>query len=290
LNRQQALQLPVSYFLVTVTVPEALRRVIRSHPGTLLPLLFQASSSALIDLCRNPKWFGATPGITGMLHTWSRALIYHPHIHFLVTGGGLDPTGAWRQPEQGFLLPAAALSAVFRARFRDGLARAHPEIPATLPATVWTTDWVVDVTSVGNGDHTLKYLARYVCRVALTDASILHHDDHTVTFRYRDSDTGKSRCLRLPVFEFLHRFLQHVLPKGFVKVRSFGLHHPAHRKTLALVRAQLHLQRGQVIPVIPPAPPKPLPLCSACQTSLIPGARFAAGFHPPPTGPPERHP
>lgn len=285
-DRQLQLQLPVSYFLVTGTVPESLRGVIRSHPRTLLPLLFHASASALTDLCRNPQWFGATPGITGVLHTWSRALVYHPHIHYLVTGGGIDRAGAWRVPDRGFLVPAHALSKVFRARFMAGLARLHPEIPPTLPSAIWNTDWVVDIKNVGAGDQTIKYLGRYVYRVALTNSAILHHDDTTVTFRYRPSDTRKTRKLQLPVFEFLRRFLQHVLPKGFVKVRYYGLHHPAHRRALALVKAQLHLQ--QAVPLPPPPPPavKPLPRCPDCHTVLVPGPRFRPGAMPPSTGPP----
>jgi len=288
LNRQLDLRLPVSYFLVTPTVPQVLRCVIRSHPRTLLPLLFHSSSSTLLDLCRNPEWFGATPGITGMLHTWARNQIYHPHIHYLVTGGGIDPTGAWRKPAHGFLVPGHALSKVFRARFMAGLKHHHPDIAATLPASIWKTDWVVHVKHVGNGENTLKYLARYIYRVGLTDSSILHHDDKTVTFRYRESDTGRSRKITLPVMDFLARFLQHVLPKGFVKVRYYGLHHPAHREALGLVRAQLHLLLGLALAVKTPSPPKPVPMCPVCHAALVPGLRFRAGARPPTTGPPQK--
>ena len=286
LDRQLALQLPVTYFLCTCTVPQELRAVIRSHPRGLLSALFQAASSALLDLCRNPKWFGAIPGVTAVLHTWSRALAYHPHIHFLITGGGLDPSGAWRQPANGFLVPAHAISALLRARFRDALRAFDPAAFATIPARIWTTDWVVDLRGVGSGENTLRYLARYLFRVALSDSAILHHDERSVTFRYRDSDTGRSRRMRLPVFEFLHRFLQHVLPRGFVKVRYYGLHHPAHRQTLALARAALYLRLKRSIPVVPPPTPKPAPRCRHCQAQLLPGAHFRRGATPPARGPP----
>ena len=219
-------------------------------------------------------------------------MLYHPHIHFLVTGGGIDASGAWRQPLHGFLVPAHALSRLFRARFMAGLKRLHPEALPALPPNIWKTDWVVDLRSVGSGEKTVKYLARYICRVALTDSAILHHEDSgpsaqaTVTFRYRRSDTGKSCRLSLPAFEFLHRFLQHVLPKGFVKVRYYGLHHPAHRSALALARAHLYLRLGQPIPA--PALPsaKPPLRCLHCRAQLVPGVRFRPGDCPPATGPP----
>ena len=286
LDRQLALQLPVSYYLVTCTVPEPLRAPTASKPKGYLALLFRSASRALVDLCRNPKWFGAMPGITAILHTWTRSLSYHPHIHFLVTGGGMDPTGAWRQPQTGFLLPAPALSAVFRARFRDGLKRLDPQTFAAVPAKVWKTDWVVDVTHVGSGENALKYLARYVFRVALTDSAILRHDDTKVTFRYRDSDTGKSRKMSLPVFAFVHRFLQHVLPKGFVKVRYYGLHHPTHRAALTLARAQLYLRLNQPLPPPPPVQGKPPMCCPECKTPMTPGPRFLPGHLPPTHAPP----
>lgn len=287
LNRQLALQLPVAYFLVTCTVPEALRQPIGSNPRRGLSLLFQSSSSALIDLCRNPTWFGATPGVTGMLHTWTRAMVYHPHIHYLVTGGGFDKTGEWRWPKDGFLVPAPTLSSVYRARFKAGLKRLDPATFATIPAKVWKTDWVVHVKRVGNGEKALKYLSRYIYRVALTDSAILHHDESSVTFRYRDSETNRSHPMTLPVFKFLHRFLQHVLPKGFVKVRYFGLHHPAHRQTLALARAALYLHFRQPIPPPPPPGPEKPPLrCLSCKTVLVPGERFLPGQLPPSQAPP----
>lgn len=287
-DRQMTKLLPVTYFLCTFTVPEELREVIASKPKEWLALLFDASSSSLMDLCQNPKWFGAIPGITGVLHTWARSLIYHPHIHYLVTGGGFDQTGAWRWPKNGFLVPAPALSSVYRARFKAGLKKIDPLLFATVPEKVWNTDWVVDVKGVGNGEKALKYLTRYIFRVALTDASITHHDDNHVIFRYRKSDSGKSASITLTPFKFLHRFLQHVLPKGFVKVRYYGLHLPARRKTLALARAALCLHYQLPIPATPPpAPPKPQPCCPVCRIPLVPGMRFRPGQMPPSHAPPQ---
>lgn len=287
LDRQMALQLPVAYFLCTCTVPEELRMSIASKPRTGLALLFQSSSSALMDLCLNLKWFGAIPGVTGVLHTWTRAIAYHPHIHYLVTGGGFDKTGTWRWPQNGFLVPEHALSRVFRARFKAGMQRLDPEAFTAIPEKVWKTDWVVHIKSVGDGGKALKYLARYIYRVALTDAAILYHNETSVTFRYRKADTGKSASMTLPVFPFLHRFLQHVLPKGFVKVRYYGLHHVAHRHTLALARAALYLHLKQPLPPPPPAPaPKSPHCCPVCKNPMLPGQQFRPGQLPPSHAPP----
>jgi len=292
LDRQLSLRLPIDYFLCTCTVPEPLRKTIRSNPKIALNILFDSASSSILDLCRNPKWFGATPGITAVLHTWSRALVYHPHIHFLVTGGGLDKAGHWITPPSGFLVPEHAVSRLFRARFRDVLRKAMPQAFASIPHNVWSIDWVVDITNVGSGTNALRYLARYIYRVALTDSSILHFDPGappdkaTVTFRYRNSDTGKSHKITLPAFDFIHRFLQHVLPKGFVKVRYYGLHHPQHRKALLLARSALYLKLGLPIPPSPAQSVKPPLLCTACRSILIPGPIFRPGEIPPHTGPP----
>jgi hypothetical protein len=292
LDRQQALLLPVTYHLCTFTVPDGLRRLIRAHPRQLLPLLFRSASSTLLDLCANPRWFGATPGLTAVLHTWTRQLIYHPHIHFLVTGGGLDTTGAWRQPERDFLVPVHALSKVFRARFREALRAPQPKLAQHVPAALWRKPWVVHSQPVGSGAQALRYLSRYLYRVALANAAILHADAHRVSFRYRDSAARRPRTCTLPPQEFLRRFLQHVLPKGFVKVRYYGLHHPARRADLTLIRAALALRAGQPLPA--PATPTAAALrpqacrCPRCHTPMAPLERIKpqVAFSPFARGPP----
>lgn len=268
-DRQQDLLLPVTYHLATFTVPEGLRRPIRSHPRELLALFFHAASTTLLDVCANPKWFGAIPGITAVLHTWTRQLEYHPHVHFLVTGGGLAPDGSWREPNPGFLVPVHALSTVFRARFRALLEKRHPALLALIPPETWTSAWVVHSKPVGSGEKALRYLARYLYRVAIANSAIAHADEHTVTFRYRDSAERKPRTASLAPHEFLRRFLQHVLPKSFVKVRYFGLHHAANRPKLRLARAFLYLRLQQPPPptvITPPA--KPAPCCPRCAAPM----------------------
>ena len=278
LDRQQALLLPVTYHLCTVTVPEPLRRPIRAHPRELLALLFHAGASALLDLCANPQWFGAVPGVTAVLHTWTRAYEYHPHIHFLVTGGGQAPDGSWREPDPGFLVPVWAFSKLARARFRDGLRERLPHVFAALPPSVWTQAWVVHSKPVGSGEHTLRYLARYIHRVALSNKAIRSADDRQVTFRYRRSEDGKWRTSSVTPQEFLRRFLQHVLPRGFVKVRYYGLHHASRRAAIPLLRAALCLRAGRPLPPVPPppdtTPPAPC-LCPRCRAPMICVQRLA---------------
>jgi len=290
-DRQQALLLPVPYHLATFTVPDTLRRTIRSHPRELLALLFRTASTTLLALCANPRWLGATPGVTAVLHTWTRQMEYHPHVHFLVTGGGLAPDGSWREPDRGFLVPVHALAKVFRARFRDALKHRFPDLFAALPGKTWNSAWVVHSEPVGSGEQALRYLSRYLYRVALANAALLRADDQSVTFRYRDSDQHRPRTCTLAPQEFLRRFLQHVLPKGFVKARTFGLHHPAKRGALALVRLSLdwHARRPPPPLVAPNQPPvKKATCCPRCKAPMACVQRLAPlpPIHPSARGPP----
>ncbi len=235
---QQALQLPVPYFMVTFTLPQALRPVARSHQRAVYHLLFRASSAALQELAWDPRFVGAQIGMMGVLHTWGRNLSYHPHVHYLVPAGGLAADGQqWVTSRHNFLVPVRALSCLFRAKFCDAWQKI--ETLPQLPTEVWDNDWVVHCKPVGDGTHALKYLAPYIFRVAISNNRILKVANGKVTFRYRTSDTGKFRTCTLTAEEFMRRFLQHVLPKGFVKVRYYGLFSPARRYQLEIIRLWL---------------------------------------------------
>ena len=271
-ERQRRLLLPgVTYHLVTFTVPEKLRGAIRSHPRQILPLLFKSAVPALLDLCRDPRHLGGLPALTAVLHTWTRQLIYHPHIHILASGAGLGPDGAWREARPQFLVPVRALSILFAARLRDLLRITHPDLFAAVPDAVWRQPWVVHSKPVGAGDQALAYLARYIFRVALADSAILRHNDREVVFRFRDGPTGKPRTARLDPREFIRRFLQHVLPSGFRKVRHYGLHHSSKRKTLHLLQAQLAFTHALPLPPggKPTRMPMPAPFCARCNMPLV---------------------
>lgn len=223
--RQQEL-LPVPYFHVVFTIPSELRALVRSHQRALLGALMTTAAETLQALAADPHYVGGTLGILAVLHTWTRALVYHPHVHCLVPGGALAADGAtWRPGRGHFLVPVRALSVRFRARL---LARIRAAVPtATIPATVWQTPWVVYCKApVQGGDRVLRYLARYVHRVAITDGRILAADATRVTFRYQEARTRVWRTMTLAPDEFLRRYLQHTLPRGFHKVRYYGFWRP----------------------------------------------------------------
>jgi hypothetical protein len=234
LVKQQNILLPVPYFLVTVTVPQQLRALFYRHQRRLYHILFQAAGNALLVLANEKKYLGARIGMLGVLHTWTRDLSYHPHIHFLVPGGGLSPDGRWTYAKADFFLPLKPLSLLYRRYFRDALKQT--DLFAAAPKSVWRADWVCHIKPVGDGRSTLKYLAPYVMRVALSDKNVLGLKNGMVTWRYRDGKTGHYRIRSLPAVKFMRLFLRHVLPRGFVKVRYFGFLATKKRGHLDLVK------------------------------------------------------
>jgi hypothetical protein len=231
LAKQEAELLPVPYFHLVFTLPSELRCVVRGNQHALYGILFEAAIAALNKLALDRKHLGGQLGMVAVLHTWTRAKEYHPHLHLLVPGGALDNNGIWRPAHKKFLLPVKALSPIFRAIF---MKRARKALPTeTFPQEVWNKDWVVfSRPTFMKTKKVLTYLSRYVYRVAITNNSLIAQKDGQVTFRYQDADTRQWKIMTLPAMEFLRRFLQHVLPKGFHKVRYYGFLHPANKKTL----------------------------------------------------------
>jgi hypothetical protein len=241
LEQQRIGLLPCPYYLLTFTLPSELRPLARSRQKLLYGLLLRAAAASIQKLCADPRWLGAQPGLLGVLHTWTRAMLYHPHAHFLVTAGGLSADGQhWLEPKNpGFLLPVQALSKIFRAKMRDGLQAAG--CWTQLPARFWQSHkkWVVHAQAAGSGEKVLDYLARYVFRIAITHSRLETLENGQVTFRYRDGRTRQLRRVHLSAAQFVQRFLQHVLPKGFAKVRHYGLNSSACRPRQAQARALL---------------------------------------------------
>ena len=229
--------LPLTYFHLVFTLPKELRDIVRSHQVKLLGILMHAVALSLAKLARDPRYVGGKIGVLSVLHTWTRALIYHPHVHCLVPAGGLSADGAsWLVPPEGFLVPVRALSRIFRAKFIALARKALPDIH--FPESVWHVEWVVYCKpSVQGTEKVLQYLARYVHRIAITDNRILSMDDGQVTFRYKDSREKKWKTISLPAMEFIRRFLQHVLPRSFHKVRYYGLLAPCNRHLLEQARS-----------------------------------------------------
>jgi len=247
LKVQQELLLPVPYFFLTFTLPSELRNLVRANQKALYSLLFQASAEVTQKLALDPRYIGGQIGLVGVLHTWTRNLIYHPHVHYLAPGGGLLSDGqTWLPSQHGFFLPAPALSKLFRAAFRRGLVKL--KLFDQVPSRVWTKKWVVHCKPVGNGQAALKYLAPYIHRVAISNRRLLSFDNRgsmetsQVTFQYRVSDTGQLKKCRLSVEQFFQRFLQHVLPHAFVKVRYYGFFGASVRRKLAALQIRLGVQ------------------------------------------------
>jgi hypothetical protein len=241
--------LPTNYFHVTVTVPEELRELLRSNQRDGYGLLMKAAAGAIIELCRDRRFVAGTVGVLAVLHTWTQQLHYHPHVHCLVTGGGVsDDARDWYPAREDFLVPYGPLAKLVRGKFKALLADKRPDLVA--PSAAWTKPWVVHITPWGRGEQAvLEYLARYVFRIAISNARIVGLDDRTVTIRYKHRKSSRWRTCRMDGHEFLRRFLQHVLPKGFHKVRYFGLWHHSKRRLAAQARLLLELER-----TTPPAP------------------------------------
>jgi putative transposase/transposase-like zinc-binding protein len=274
LDKQQDLLLPVPYFLLTFTLPAGFNEVVRSHQRLLYDLLFKTSAAATQQLAHDPRWLGGQIGMLGVLHTWGRNLAYHPHIHYLVPAGAVTAEAKeWVSARHNFLLPVRALSRLFRGKLRQALR--DSDCYARIPAKVWQQEWVVHCEEVGSGLHALQYLAPYIFRVALSNNRLLKLEHDRVTFRYRDTETGTEKRCSLGVQEFIHRFLQHVLPKNFVKVRYYGFFAPTLRARLTALRHSL-LATADSQPANPTATSPGLPalqphafLCPHCGQPML---------------------
>jgi hypothetical protein len=248
--------IPAGYVHVVFTLPHALNEVARRKPRVVYEALFRAASATLLAFARDPRHLGARPGITAVLHTWTQRLDLHVHLHCIVTAGGLDSTGRrWVKSPRGFLFAVRALSRVFRGKYLDAL-RSLLDAPldARLEAALYRHDWVVYAKAPPAGPTALlDYLARYTHRVAISHERILGFDGHTVRLRWRDSLHGnKKRVLAINAVAFLSRFVQHVLPRGFKRVRHYGLLAPAG-KAAALAQCRRYFGVGGASSM-PPAP------------------------------------
>jgi Putative transposase/Transposase zinc-binding domain len=249
--RQREL-LAVPYVHVVFTLPHELALLALYNKKILYTLLFRASAATLLEIAADPKHLGAEIGFLSVLHTWGQNLLLHPHVHCVIPAGGLSPDHKrWVHPRYPFFLPVKVLSRVFRGKFVSGLKQAFQKGDLCLPGalqplkrreachcflrTLFRQDWVVYAKPpFGGPEHVLHYLARYTHRVAISNHRLVALPDGKVTFRWKDYAHGsKSRLMTLSVEEFLRRFLLHVLPKGFIRIRFFGL--LANRRRAALL-------------------------------------------------------
>jgi hypothetical protein len=280
LEAREAELLPVEYYHVVFTLPAPIGALAYANKTVLYGLLFQAAAETLLTIAADPKHLGARIGVTLVLHTWGSAMTHHPHVHGIVAGGGLAADGErWIGCRPGFFLPVRVLSRLFRRRFLEGLAEAHQagalqlfgehaELADPAAFAAWlqplrTQEWVVYAKRPFAGpEAVLAYLARYTHRVAISNHRLLAADEAGVTFRYKDYRAkGRTRhkTMTLSHAEFMRRFLLHVLPRGFHRIRHYGLLGNAHRReNLARARALLA------------APPPPTPFTDTTDTEETP--------------------
>jgi hypothetical protein len=259
------------YFMVTFTVPAELRPLFQgSDAKAAYNLFFRAASGALADVVANPKWLGAKKsGFTMVLHTWNQRMGFHPHLHAIVPGAGLDKQGkviSVKSP--AFLVPQKALRTVFRARFRDLLAKS--DLRQVDDPTVWLRPWGVHLQPFGSGTNAIRYLGRYVCHPVIGNSRIKQVGADIVSFQWTDrAHGGLQRVDRIPGTDFVKRYLRHVLPTGMRSIRYYGFCHPAAKRT----RERIAMYTGATVELGAPAPEPEAPE-HTCPRCGIPTQRF----------------
>jgi hypothetical protein len=268
IDRQQDKLLPVIYFMVTFTLPREFRSLAWRNQRKIYSIFFLCVASTLKDFGLNPKNLGAEIGMTMVLHTHSRRLDFHPHIHVVVPGGGVNQRRRqWKKKKGKYLFNEFAVASVFRARFLTAVKDAGLPIPAKTPK-----EWVVDCEQVGKGITAIKYLSRYLYRGVISEKNIVADQNGQVTFQYTESKTGQIRYRTLAGEDFLQLLLRHVLPKGFRRVRDYGFLHGNAKKLLQLVQLILHVRLAAAI-----ARTRPAVKCPRCRSlMIIKGFRYAA--------------
>lgn len=300
LEQRAAELLPISYFHVVFTLPAEIAALALQNKRLLYGMLFEAASQTLRKVAANPRHLGADEiGLLAVLHTWGQNLMHHPHLHCVVSGGGLaQDESRWIASRKHYFLPVRVLSRVFRNKFRALLQRAfqHGELeffgelqPLADPdafrrflVTAAEREWVVYAKRpFGDATCVLKYLARYTHRVAIANSRLLAYRDGNVTFRYKDyAQQNKQRTMTLPAAEFIRRFLMHVLPDGFMRIRHYGYLANRHRQhKLAICRRLLAVLPAATTeaqaedPDVPPTAPacetEVAPRCPACQKGRL---------------------
>ena len=219
--KQNEYLLNTGYFHVVFTVPTELNTLMLRSQKVAYRLFFKAVSETLLQLCADKKYLGATPGITAVLHTWAQSLTYHPHIHCIVTGGGLTQNKTWRSSRKKFFIPVKVLSRKFRGKFLSYLKQAGIAFSPAL----YQKEWVVYCKPpFGNAQKVIDYLGRYTHRVAISNNRLVSLCDGFVTFKWLDySDGNKQKAMKITAEEFIRRFLMHILPSGFRKIRHYGM-------------------------------------------------------------------
>ena len=279
-RRQEARLLPVPYYLLTLTVPEQLRAAFRRYPAELHPIFFAAVADSMKALCAKEKYLGGESGFIAVLHTWTRRMLFHPHIHVLIPAVALAKNGcALRHPcNEEYLIPERALAHAARNAFCEKLASDHPDLLARISPAIWKTKWIAQCQRAGRGRTALRYLAAYVKKSAFSEGRLEGHDkEGRIIMGYRESADNALKREALDPRELIRRWLLHVLPKGLVRVRHYGWLSPAAHKAFLRIRFLLGLGPSRL-----PAPPESQPpRCPNCKGPLIEIAKITPVRGPP---------
>jgi hypothetical protein len=263
IERQLNKQLPAEYFLLTFTLPAQLRPLAWAHQRTIYTLMTRCTWETVHAFSRNNRQLQGTPGATTVLHTHSRRLDYHPHVHMVIPAAALNADKRlWRtkrgKGKRRYLFSQKALAKVFRAKLLEAITRAGLILPNAYPE-----DWVVDCKAVGSGEKALAYLGRYLYRGVIQEKDIVACENGEVTFRYRDGKTREIEYRTVPGAQFLWLIVQHVLPKGFRRARNYGLLHPNSKRLIQLTQYLLNLWVGPNKPALNERPKLICPCCGA---------------------------
>lgn len=285
--------LPVQYFHVVFTLPSELDLLVMQNRALIFNLLFKASSETLQELAADRKYLGAEIGITSILHTWGQNLTLHPHVHMIVPGGGLTPNGRWKNSRKKFFIPVKVMSKLFRGKFLFYLNQARQKLIELIDDDwrgllnrLYNKDWYVYCKApFKTPGSVLAYLGRYTHRIAISNNRILSIQDNKVVFKWRDySDGSKEKLMTLTCGEFIRRFLLHILPPNFTKIRHFGFLAPGcKRKKLALCRKltrakSITLEKLSAVDLMMRLTGRDISLCPICGAGNFVGT---SGLSPP---------
>jgi len=270
LQKQMENLLPTHYFLVTITIPQRLRDVARSHQKIVYRAMFSCAYKALKKLAKDKRFIGSSRiGYLAVLHTWGSMLQYHPHIHLVIPGGAVSEEGdQWLSSREDLFVHTKPLAIIFKAKFRDAMKKA--KVFHKIDPDIWKQEWVVDSRYAGKGQNSLKYLARYVFRVAISNNRIKSIENNAITFTYKDRERKTWKTMTLEPMEFIRRFLQHILPQGFMKIRHYGFLNPNSALSIEKLRELIPLIHKVISDIAPQLPEiiKHKLICPCCGNPL----------------------
>lgn len=254
LYKQMEQLLPTHYFLLTLTLPQGLRELARSHQKITYAAMFSCAHEALKKLAQDKRFIGSNRiGYLAVLHTWGNMLQYHPHLHLVIPGGALSKKkDQWLPSRQDLFVHTKPLAIIFKAKFKDAMKKT--QLFNQIDPYVWKQQWVVDSQAVGNGQNSLRYLSRYVFRVAISNNRIKSINDHVIKFLYKNRRKKSWKTMTLDAMEFIRRFLQHVLPKRFMKIRHYGFLNPNSSLDIEEIRKLISFIQNVIIDLLSEIP------------------------------------